>query len=208
MIMARSPSATNRFARTLGFIACLLVAWLAGLMLHHVRSGESTQTKYLPQTRLSSAHEVVMVLITASTCAASQDPGLAADIEKAKLTLRQHTSAKRVQFRAQGVALDWDVAAGYDFLRRFGQFDQVSVGANWLNDGGIKYIWRDFPGDPVMPQIVLVSRDVTADANGVSVGAETVVERLVGIDAIRDWVRAGAAVHLTLPQAALGTPAS
>lgn len=57
-----------------------------------------------------------------------------------------------------GVAVDWEVDKGSQFLRGFGQFDEVSVGYNWASSAVRRYMFEDFTGIPATPQIVVVKR--------------------------------------------------
>jgi hypothetical protein len=74
----------------------------------------------------------------------------------------------------------------------FGPFDEVSAGSNWLNAGAVDYIWRDEGAPPTLPQIVVVRRTVTVDADRIRVKEEEVIGRHVGTDEIARWVAAGA----------------
>ncbi len=192
------------------FLLCIVGAWTAGLAFHHGGgverlAAEEEGSRYVPNSRLATGQELLMVFITASSCGASRDTELPALLERAKLLARASVKEEDESFRAVAVALDWDVATGYAFLERFGQFDQVSVGANWMNEGSIKYIWRDVPGHATMPQVLLLSRNVVADSSGIHVGPERLLRRLVGTEEIRRWVESGATAPVGEAAARTGT---
>ena len=53
-------------------------------------------------------------------------------------------------------------------------------------------MWRDLPGEPVVPQLVLVERRVEAGQGGVRITRERVLKRVLGAERIEEWVRSGA----------------
>ena len=65
---------------------------------------------------------------------------------------------------------------------------------NWLNEGAIRYVWRDMPAEPVVPQILVIERDVQKGDDAISVGGERLVKRLQGTAEIEAWVQKGAAI--------------
>src|SRR5690606_33057748 len=87
-----------------------------------------------------------------------------------------------IQVTLIGVALDWDINAGLRFLQSAGRFDEISVGRNWLNSHAVSHIWRDLPGPPVIPQIVVVDRTVRVDNDFITISIDSVVSRVVGVD--------------------------
>lgn len=148
---------------------------------------------YVPEYELRSGEEVVLVFIGASFCGAQRAPGFPAIVERAKRDLARRARAGGRQFRAHAVALDWDPAEAMAFIRHFGAFDEISVGSNWLNDGAVRYIWRDLPSEPAVPQIVVLVREVEA-GGAVRIRGERVARRLLGTEQISRWVDAGAPI--------------
>jgi hypothetical protein len=90
-------------------------------------------------------------------------------------------------FSTVGVALDADVTAGLDWLRRLGAFSEVSIGRGWGSTGATAYIWSD-TARPVIPQVIAVEREVDARAPGRLMFVNTrILRRALGYDAIDAW---------------------
>ncbi|MBW3573034.1 MAG: hypothetical protein KY467_18210 [Gemmatimonadetes bacterium] len=153
----------------------------------------SLRRGYVPQYELRNGTEVVLVLLGASFCGAQHKPGFAQAVEDAKQQVRRQAVAGGAQFRAVAVSLDWDPKEAMEFLAGFGAFDEISVGSNWLNEGAQRYIWRDHQSDPVVPQIVVIERQVET-APAIKTQGERVLQRVQGSDQIIAWVRAGARI--------------
>ena len=94
----------------------------------------------------------------------------------------------RLQLMFIGVATDWEFDKGLRFLADYGAFDEVIVGGNWLNSAAVRFIWRDLPGQPAFPQVVLLEREVTVNKTNVTFGPEKVISRFIGIDEIIERV--------------------
>ncbi|HEX8393520.1 MAG TPA: hypothetical protein VF665_14345 [Longimicrobium sp.] len=156
-------------------------------------STETALRVYQPGTSLESGEEIVLVFIGASFCNAQNRPGFPAVIENAKLRLQEQAKASGARFRAIGVALDWRASDGIAFLGRFGEFDEVGSGGNWISEGATKYIWRDHPGGADVPQLLVLRRSVQAD-RAVQIGEDRVVKRIRGANDIEAWVAGGAAL--------------
>jgi hypothetical protein len=148
---------------------------------------------YVPDYEFRSGDEIVLVFIGASFCGAQRKPGFPAVVEQAKVALAGQARTRQVQFRAHAVSLDWKPAEAMAFLEHFGAFDEISIGSNWLNDGAVRYIWRDLPSEPAVPQIIVLQRHVET-GGAVSVRDERVLRRLLGTDQITRWVAEGAQI--------------
>ncbi|HEX2206962.1 MAG TPA: hypothetical protein VHG93_04720, partial [Longimicrobium sp.] len=91
--------------------------------------------------------------------------------------VRDQARAQGRQFRAVAVSLDWSTREAFAFLEGFGEFDEISVGSSWLNDGALRYIWRDFPAEPEVPQLVVMEREIETEP-AVRVRSERLVKRV------------------------------
>lgn len=155
---------------------------------------------YVPAFRAPPGRELAMVFIGSSRCAASNRESLPPAVERLKLLLRDRAAQSGRSFTTLGVARDWDVEAGLAHLRRFGRFDEVSAGRNWLNGGVLHYVWDDLPGQAATPQVVVVERRLvdrrTSEAADGVVQDERLVTRLVGWKEIERWARRGAPLQL------------
>jgi hypothetical protein len=107
--------------------------------------------------------------------------------------VREQATARGAQFRAVAVSLDWKTDEALSFLKGFGAFDELTVGSNWLNDGARRYIWRDLPAPPDVPQLLVVERDVETEPQ-VQVRNERVIKRISGALPVIAWVRDGARI--------------
>ena len=103
-------------------------------------------------------------------------------------------------FHWVGVAVEWDVAQGLDYLADVGPFDEVSAGGNWWNTSVAQRLFRDAP--PAVPTVALFERRITVDTgrNTLTFGVERQLAAIVGSREIEDWVAQGApAKHLLMP---------
>jgi hypothetical protein len=141
---------------------------------------------------LASGDEIVLVILGASFCGAQREPGFPQAIEAAKVRVQALARSREQQFRTVAVSLDWDVEEALGFVRSFGRFDEVTVGGNWVSDGAARYVWDTFPGEPVVPQLIVMERRVDADSRGIRFGPARVLKRLLGTEQIQEWVIAGA----------------
>ncbi len=154
----------------------------------------SAERRYVPDYALRTGDEVIFVLIGASFCLAHRTPGFAQAVEDAKVQVQRQAKAGGRQFRAVGVSLDWKTDEALEFLSAFGEFDEMSVGSNWVNGSAFRYIWNDLPGEPVVPQIVVVQRHLDTSGRAIRVTGERVVRRIRGSEDILAWSRSGAAL--------------
>ncbi len=130
------------------------------------------------------------VFVGSSTCHASRSPTLPRELRTVLSILRDSATSAGAQFASVGVAIDWDVAAGIRWLKRVGDFDEVVAGRNWANLGAFDYLWSDSSATPVLPQLILAVRTVTADTARVVATRPRVVLRLLGEGAIKNWADA------------------
>lgn len=149
------------------------------------------ERRYTSEYTLRSGDELLLVLVGAGFCGAHRKPGFPQAVENAKLQLQRQARSRGWQFRALGVSLDWKPKEALAFLEAFGEFDEISVGSNWVNESALRYVWRDLPGDPVVPQLVVLKRRVDAGERTLRVTNEQVLHRISGSDDILAWVRSG-----------------
>lgn len=153
---------------------------------------DSLVRRYQPSYELRSGKEVVLVFLGASFCGAHRRPGFPQLVEDAKERVQRQALASGRPFRAHAVSLDWKPDAALEFMKGFGEFDEMSLGSNWVSDGAVRYVWRDMPGDPVVPQVILLERTIDVSKAATEVTNERVLKRVLGTDGIEKWVRAGA----------------
>jgi len=158
------------------------VGWKAG----------SSSDSYVPSYSAESGRELAFIFIGGSGCMASNMEELPRMIRELKLSARNHAINYDRSFVAVGVARDWDVREGINYLDRFGTFDEAMAGRGWLNTGILKYIYGDIPGRGAIPQILVVDRYVSGrDSSIRSISDEVLLARKIGVDEIRDWFELG-----------------
>lgn len=184
---SKQVSSTNK-PSTPGIILVVLMAIVAlSLVLKQLRHAENENVKV--DTRLESEAELVMILLVSSKCGACRIGGLAEALDEMRVRLGQLARSRERRLVTHGVALDWSVEEGLEFLAGFGAWDEVSVGRNWLNSAALKYIWKDGPQFATVPQVVVVERVVqVSDGNEILVRSEEVVQRVAGPGEIFNWI--------------------
>jgi len=146
---------------------------------------------YTPSFEMPEGPQLVAIYVGSSTCGPCQSPELKAAIEQAKRGLRKQATTARLSFAAIGVALDWSVEEGYNFLRKSGEFDEIVTGSNWINLGALRYIWADSTATPGLPQLVVLRRTIETGAARIAINNERILLRLLGDSEIEAWVRRG-----------------
>ena len=157
-----------------------------------VADRDSLAGGYKSDYKLQTGNEILLVFVGGSFCGAQRRPGFPRVVDNAKLRLQEQAKRTGRQFRAVAVSLDWDPGVAHTFLKGFGKFDEMSLGGNWVSDGAVKYVWREMPGEPLVPQVIIVERHVDTNSAGVRVTSERVVKRVLGAAAIEGWVKSGA----------------
>lgn len=150
--------------------------------------------RYSSDYRMGTGEELVLVLVGASFCRAHRQEGFPQAVEDAKVAVQRQAKAAGVQFRTIGVSLDWSPEEALAFLAAFGEFDEMSVGSNWVNDSAFRYVWNESNGDPVVPQLLVIRRRLDVQPRTIRITDERVVRVVRGADEILSWVRSGAPV--------------
>jgi hypothetical protein len=89
------------------------------------------------------------------------------------------------------VSVGWSTEKGLDYLKKFGSFDELSVGHNWLNTLSVAFIWRDLPASAVIPQVLVIERPIKVSESNLSVGPDRLVARAIGVASIEGWINQG-----------------
>lgn len=106
--------------------------------------------------------ELVLVLIGSSTCPGATLPELREGIRLLRTGLTARARQSNQHPVLIGVALDTDRSRGAKWVETLGSFDEVLLGGGWVSTGALAYMWRDIPGEPSIPQVILFERTVTA----------------------------------------------
>ena len=105
--------------------------------------------------------EVVVVYFGGSTCAPCSFPGFRAALRKAVLRLQERTEAAGKSFAFVGVANDWDVEAGLEFLESNGPFDEIVVGRNWFNTLSAEHLFMNEQAQAALPTLIVYEQEIT-----------------------------------------------
>lgn len=160
---------------------------------------------YRPAGVTREGTELTLVYIGSSGCAPSNRKDLPGALEQLKQRLHDRAEDAGRGFSAVGVARDWEVKSGLAHLDKFGAFDEVMAGRNWMNAGVRRYVWEEIPGEAATPQVLVLERVVgDVDASGIQYGVrgERLVVRKVGADEILQWTRQGAPLPSLGPEQA------
>jgi hypothetical protein len=162
---------------------------VAALTLFVTHAPVERRSIYEPRHALRSGKELVLVFIGSSSCGADRVPGFDHTIEQMKVAIAERASHSGYRLDVVGVALDWGVKDGLRFLSRYGSFDEVMIGRNWLNAGVIQFIWNDLPKGPVaLPQVLVLRRRVGVRNASIEVGPSEFLYRAMGTKEIIRWV--------------------
>jgi len=110
------------------------------------------------------ADELVLVFVGGASCPASGTEGVQRDWAKAGRLLQRAAAENGWRLRRIGVAHSSDPRKGMRFLSRLGDFDEVAVGSGSAAIGLRRYVYADFPGPMLIPQVVVIFR--RHDRNG------------------------------------------
>jgi hypothetical protein len=162
------------------------------------RRVQSRETRIYPVVKggpsdLRSGRELIMVVIGANGCGASRSAEVVPSVSAIREQVARYAAAHDLRFSTLGIATDVQPNSGLQFLLGFREpFDEIAIGRNWLGLGATTYLFRDKPGEPSIPQVLIIERDVTvAPPSGISIGPDRVVARRTGVDALVEWSTKG-----------------
>lgn len=184
----RSVSSLTMFAvLALGVSVVLL---FVAVVPQRARQSAAWSVRDLPSStkrtkgRVADATELVAVFIASSTCGASAHPTLPEALGKIRASLGARATAAGKRFIFIGVALDEQPSVGLAFLEPFGPFDEVMAGGSWVGTGAVDFLIRGNPGPLALPQLLILERDIKAEASAISISEDRVLARKLGFDEI------------------------
>jgi len=148
--------------------------------------------------------EILLAYVGRSDCVWSQDPSLPGLLRQVHGMIQDRARALNIRYRAVGIALDREPESGLRHLRQVGpMFTEVASGGQWLSLFATPFFWQDFPGEPATPQLIIIAREVSrhgGEGETITFGVEgqRVILRVVGLQEIREWTRAGAPVPMAI----------
>ena len=105
--------------------------------------------------------------------------------------IRRVAAQRGVGFAAMGISQDAWPEQGIEYLKKFGKFDEISVGRGWRNAGILKYIYGDFPGRAATPQVLVLDRALVHEGGQWTLESERVLIRKIGIAEMDRWIEGG-----------------
>jgi hypothetical protein len=150
-----------------------------------------------PQDRpvYANGKQILLVYVGSEDCKASLRPGFARTISAIREVVQAQARVNREPFSTLGVSAGSSPAGGVRYLARFGQFDEISSGHGWLNDEAMHFVWQTLPGEALVPQIVVIERQLAVLQPGYGFSNERVLVRVLGVPQIENWLADGAPVR-------------
>lgn len=128
--------------------------------------------------------EIAVILFVGSRCSWSNQPDLVSAWHAIAGGIETSPPEAVDRVTRIGIGMAGSPREGTDFLQRFGDFHEISVGRP-LNSGTLRYVANDLRGPESTPQIIVVKRRFAVRDDGTLFrDSEEVVQRLVGLDAI------------------------
>lgn len=182
----------------LAFVAKGWTSDAAGAAASAAFQAQAPDSAKLMAMGINSGRQLVVYVLVSSRCGHCQRRDTKSAIRSIRNALQQNRTRDFSSATVIGIAIDADLSEGLDYLNTIGlsNFDEISVGNVWLNQYLTRLVWRDRIAQPAVPQVVVVSRDMTASLSPLAVkfGSDSVIIGLIGRNAILDWVRRGAPV--------------
>lgn len=142
-----------------------------------------------PAPAVGSFDRHVAIFFGSETCDACLLPTLDQRVRVILDSLRDDADVRKLRFTTVGVALDGPPANAVRWLRRYGAFDEVSVGGNWFNTAAQRFIWSEPTVKAGLPQIVLVRQHIVTDSARVVIADNVIVHTWFGAAAIAPALR-------------------
>jgi hypothetical protein len=133
--------------------------------------------------------EIGAVFIGMASCCESLTESLREPIDSVRHVLQRRALREGADFRMIGVSLDWRPEDGWNYLKHFGEFDEIGLGNNWFSTLPEVLMFTDGKVDPVVPQLVIYERTVDFGGTRPKFGPRTIVSRLEGRPAIMAWLQ-------------------
>lgn len=104
--------------------------------------------------------ELVMVYIGANNCGPCHAKPIKDKVEEYKIDLYKTAEEQGKSFSVIGVANDYSIEEGWNFINASGYFDEVIIGKNWKNNGSIQFLWSVKDILPSMPKVIVYERKI------------------------------------------------
>lgn len=129
--------------------------------------------------------EIVLIYIGSSDCFASNIESLPISFNIIEDNLDIEVNSLGIQIHTIGISKGTNLLDELFHLANFSSFDEILIGNSWSNTGVLKYIYNDFQGPAITPQVVISFRKYRSISNNFekyyrSIEYELVIERLIG----------------------------
>jgi hypothetical protein len=156
---------------------------------------EAQDTTYVPTTDMPNGKQIVAVYFGAKACGPCQTPTMKAAIRRMKPLVAGQARKSGASFAAMVVAVDRKLEDGLEFIKPLGAFDEYVFGSDMASSAAQRFIWSDTLASPVMPQVIVVERNVEMIPHtSIKFGPDRVL-RVVAGDSVPIWVAAGAPIR-------------
>lgn len=130
----------------------------------------------------------VLVYLTSPSCGYCNNESHINDIIKAKDIMRKRSSEDSINVATISVVISRSIDNAIDHISKFGSFDEISCGRIWYNSALDTYLWNKFPGEPIVPQLIIIR--ASYDSTGDAISKDRIIEnRLKGAKVIEKWVK-------------------
>jgi len=144
--------------------------------------------RFVPDTVLNDGDQLVFFFATNGN---SKDLTLVEFVNAARDSIRERARGAGLLYSTVAVSIAWNPSSGFDFVRKFGPFDEVSAGRRWMNSTANRYV-SDQGGAQAVPQLAVFRESVKATRAPFEVSRPVEVVRVIGREDIQRWVKTGA----------------
>ena len=106
-----------------------------------------------------------MTFLGSSGCGYSTSDEVREAVPAIAARFRETAERDGWEFVTHGIAVEWDVGQGVDYLGSLLRWDQISVGRNWGNEMIISHYWSRGES-PVTPTLILSERTISSPQAG------------------------------------------
>ncbi|MBL8978840.1 MAG: hypothetical protein JNM53_10525 [Gemmatimonadetes bacterium] len=188
--------------KSLARLAGVLLVGVASFALAHTLASDARAERVAAGRRADSlaAREgpgLVVVYIGSSRCPWCRDPKVPGLLREIHANMIAVAESLGVGYRMVGLAVDQQPERGLGHLGQVGpMFSEVSSGGEWQGLAVSPLLWGALAGEAGTPQVIVLRRTVrrmVPDSGPVriEIAGEAVLRRLVGLNAIEQWVNAG-----------------
>lgn len=184
-----------------------LLVTLTGTSLAVVAGGwvgkavrKSPMPVYVNPVSMGVQREVVAVLLVSSTCGASTDPTFPETLDRLRQMLHEAARASGARPVFSAIATDWDPREGIRVLERFGHFDEISAGRQWLGPGA-QFSSADPRFTMAVPQIVFLERVMVVAPGRTEIRDQRILKRVVGLGSLAALANSGSLANIFVQEA-------